>query len=422
MVRHPGNEAVLQRLENLEQQLTRLDKTFNCRQDDGTESFPPDSELFKVTSCYPVSACLSSHIEAVKKSMLPKAFGQPKLQHVGNCRWLSGDNKIPSRYLGGLPSVSKLNYLVDLYFEYANHFFPCVDEVDLKRRLSQLLGDYSNDARESPYQFTEPSTFLMLVYMILAVATTLDPSTYHRRIVSPGWKYLLLAEELLGQDQFSLRNGSDLDFVCYQTLKAVYMIYTERTTAAYRSIGVAVQLAFTIGLNNESTWTRLTENEKLARRTLWWTIFYVDRRIAQKCWKPYLIRENEVMVDDDFHDTRTTTSDVIQDVTLSPGVTETSSITHYISTTISWARLWTMVWDTLFALRQPVHDSAAASEKIDILDVRILHAQRNVHNNLSWNSSRVLEYVSAGESEAQIRSRLVVHVVSCRTPSLRNGI
>jgi hypothetical protein len=413
VARLPASEAVLRRIENLEQQLTHMDKGFNCRENNSRDSITPDTELFDITSCYPVSACLASHIEAVKASMLPNGFGRPEIQRVGNCQWLSSNSKTPPRYLRGLPSVSELNYLVDLYFEYINHFFPCVDQDNLKRRLSRLLKDYSKDAKESPCLFIEPSTFLMLVYIILAVAKTLDPSSHQNHVVSPGWQYLLLAEELLGQDQFLLSNGADIDLVCYQTLKAVYMIHTERTTAAYRSIGVAVQLAFTIGLNNETTWTTCNENEKIARRTLWWTIFYVDRRIAQKCWKPYLIRENEFMVNDDSHDMRIHKTDVTQDVALGPGVTETNMTKQYICTNVRWARLWSMVWDTLFALRQPTHNSAAASEKIDILDVRILHAQGNVHNNLHWDSSKVSEYASSGESEAQTRSRLVVYVVSC---------
>ena len=105
----------------------------------------------------------------------------------------------------------------------------------------------------------------------------------------------------------------------------------------------------------------------------------MDRRVAQKCWKPYLIRETDVLV----------------------GQVDKE---QYIHTAVDWARLWTLIWDSMFALGavKPIQ-----MEQIEVIDAKILHAQRHTHQTLQWNTSLLPEYL---EPETQIRSRLAVFV------------
>lgn len=349
-----SDNSVVDRLNNLEEQVGHMRQTLLV------ESVPWNVEIF--TPDEQILASLSSHINAVKRSFL---------MHVPTAR--NQDREMVSlEDLRGLPATSRLNHLMNLYFDHMHAFFPCIDEDEFKEALSQFAKDRSISR-----------TFYMLVCMILAVATYLDPRTHPTATTScpPGWNYFLMAEK-----EFSSNVNTRL--IQYYTVKAIYLIHIERLTPSYREIGTAVQLAFSLGLHDESTWT-CSENQKSTRRSLWWTIYYLDRRIAQKCWKPYLIRENEVLV--------------------SPVDSE-----QYLYTAVHWARLWSIVWDSMFALGAT---KPLPMEQIEVLDAQILHAQRQVCESLQWSTFRSSDYI---EPETHTRSRLVIFVV--RVPLLCGGL
>lgn len=371
---------------------------------------PVDTEIFEVASDQTAIASLSSHINALKKSLLPNAHRMQQPPSLPHTPLQSERETGKARYLRDLPSAPQTESLINLYFDHMNSFFPCIDDVAFRKRLSQIEAEQVLEG-DRICLLVKPASrsFLLLMCLVLAVATYLDPSSHQGKgTTAPGWRYFLMAEDISGKDHCLRDVGMDLDLVRYHTVKAMYMIHVERLTAASHSIGTAVQLAFNIGLNDESTWNNCSETEKCARRLLWWTIFYMDRRVAQKCWKPYLIREIEVQVEDMDGTESVPFSDVFEIETCSE-MEWKLLINRYVQTQISWGRLWALVWDSMFAACAPKGD--ARTEEIEILDVRILHAQRQTHESLRWETSLLPNYMAAGETEAQIRSRLVAYVV-----------
>jgi hypothetical protein len=376
---------------------------------------PVDTEIFEVASNQTAVASLSSHINALKRLLLPMAYGS---QSSPALPYASETEPGRANYLRNLPSVPRIQSLTRLYFEHLNNFFPCLDDAQFQERLARIEVDQVVSEGDRLCLVVQPSSrsFVMSMCMVLAVATYLDPSSHQGQDnnTAPGWRYVRMAEEIARRDHNSSGRsvGIDLDLVRYHTVRAMYMIHVERLTAAAHAIGTATQLAFNAGLNDESTWgSDCSDTDRCARRLLWWTIFYMDRRVAQKCWKPYLIRENEVLVEDVVQMPESPIfSSGVFDVQETYSETEGKVLLHrYVQTAVSWARLWAVVWDTMFAARAPRGESRL--EEIEVLDARLLHAQRQIHESLQWETCLLPSYMAAGETEAHIRSRLVACVV-----------
>ncbi|KAK5328328.1 hypothetical protein LTR93_002113 [Exophiala xenobiotica] len=425
--------AVLERLRTLEQHFRRMDKAlqgrptnemageddnnsdddYNSDSDKNNNCAPVDTEIFEVASNQTAVASLSSHINALKRSLLPMAYG---VQSSPAFPYASETEPGRANYLRNLPSVPRIQSLTRLYFKHLNNFFPCLDDAQFQERLARIEVDQVVSEGDRLCMVVQPSSrsFVMSMCMVLAVATYLDPSSHQGQDnnTAPGWRYVRMAEEMAGRDHHCGRSvGIDLDLVRYHTVRAMYMIHVERLTAAAHAIGTAIQLAFNAGLNDESTWeSDCSDTDRCARRLLWWTIFYMDRRVAQKCWKPYLIRENEVLVEDvvQMPESSTFGSGVFHDQEPYSETEGKVLIHRYVQTAVSWARLWAVVWDTMFAARAPRGESRL--EEIEVLDARLLHAQRQIHESLQWETCLLPSYMAAGETEAHIRSRLVACV------------
>jgi hypothetical protein len=144
-----------------------------------------------------------------------------------------------------------------------------------------------------------------------------------------------------------------------------------------------------------------TSPEKTSRQTLWWTIYFLDRRISQRNGTPYLIRETEVAVEE-FVPKNDSLGDIIHE---DPEKSGTSS---YCQVLVNFSKLWGQIWGTFFA--------AAARkrgdwEEIEITDTRILFIRKQLPSHLTWNTDMVGTYMAMGEGEPQIRRRLALFIV-----------
>jgi len=406
------NEKVLHRLRTLEQQIRRMDEALSNQNADQDDDIPLDTELFDVSSGQSPLTSLSSHINALKKTVMPLASAFPSSPTANRqLRFRNQEEGVRTFSLRNLPSLPRLRYLVSMYFDHMNPFIPCVGCDEFKARLSVILAAQSVGDDNLRVQVTpETRSFLMLMCVILATATYLDPASHPGESRTlPGWRYLLMAEEISGKDHYLRSLDIDLDLVRYHIVKSMYMAHIEGLTAAYRAIGTAVQIACSIGLNDESTWKDMSQSQKIERRLLWWTLFYVDRRVAQKCWKPYLIRENEVNVEE-LENSDTIIMEQAFAIELDVHDGTLLATRRYLHAAAQWARLWAAIWDAMFSARALKGEKR--SEEIEILDARLLHAQRKTDESLQWETRLLPTYIAAGESEARMRSRLVAWLVS----------
>ena len=399
------------RLAELEEQVSRMSKTMVPSPAGCGEPEPDETELFQRCTDQAKVTSLSSHISAVRKT-LPISSGTVEQQSPPSQMKAQYGDRVAPKHLLALPAQSELQSLVDLYFEYMNYFFPCVDEGEFRAQLALACTGRVNHGRSlQETAMSMSSTFLMLLYVVLAIGTCLDPqsqkspsNTVARR------RYLETAYEISRGRQESGNGEANMELVRYQTALAVCLIHIERPTSAYRAVSDAIQQAFVCGLNDESLWSCLTEREARSRRLLWWTVFYLDRRIAQKCWKPYLVRETDIYVDESMGFLVDATNAAVIDVDVPLRAEQSELVDQYALSNIRWAKLWAVMWDTLFSVRAV--RTGATAEDLEVLDARILHAQRQVPPSLQWDTSFAETYAAAAEAEVHTRSRLVVYVVS----------
>lgn len=135
----------------------------------------------------------------------------------------------------------------------------------------------------------------------------------------------------------------DMDLIRYHTLNALYMLDSELLQSASCAISTAVQLAMVARLNDQGLWGDCTPEERQARQRLWWTIYFLDRRIAQRNGTPYIIRNNEIAVDE-FEVLRLTEDAAQTKDSLAKSYSE-----NYLQSLIDFGRLWGQIWDNFYA-------------------------------------------------------------------------
>lgn len=297
-----------------------------------------------------------------------------------------------------LPKPSRLRHLVTVYFGEMESFFTVLDQDDTHKRIFQALDALDYSEYETIIDVdAQNHAIVALLCNMLALGESMDSNGGDKEDSRPGWPTYVRGRKLL--QQCSSSNQIDLDLIRYHTLGALYMLNCDLLQSASQAISIAVQMSMFARLNDQRSWGQCTTLEKEFRQKLWWTIYYLDRRITQRLGTPYLIRDAEVAVED--FESNLTAEDINQDPTTAP-------VTIYYQVLINFSRLWGRIWDTFFAATAR---KSGNLEEMEITDTRILYLRKTLSQHLTWDSDRVSTYVSKGEREPQIRQRLTIFIV-----------
>lgn len=240
-----------------------------------------------------------------------------------------------------LPHPSRLQYLLGVYFCEMDSFFPVLNRKSTEARIFsalQALG-YS-DCNLIVDVDTPHYPVIALLCSILVLGECQDPEikSCDSRL---GWTMYHRGRKLIQHCGSS--RIVDLDIIRYHTLSALYMLDSELLQSASHAISTAVQLAMAARLNDQGLWGELTPEERQSRQRLWWTIYALDRRIAQRSGVPYIIRDSEIAVDE---------FEVLRDTKNSPQTKEalTESYTeNYLQSLVDFSKLWGQIWDNFYA-------------------------------------------------------------------------
>lgn len=292
-----------------------------------------------------------------------------------------------------LPKPTRLWGLVNVFFPEFETYFPCLNQVSIRERLSIILSahSYGHAHHEIVIGSDSCKTIAILLNMLAYAESLTHPvESSKARPVSPNY-----SEGLRLMQHFSQLYDDDIETVIYHITSSAFLLEMSMHHAALQSITHGFQIALQIGLNNQNLWP--TENAELAsRQGLWWTLYFLDKRITQKCGITYFLREEESAVSD------------FSKVTDSLG----SSKYKLLQSLISFSRLWAHIWDGFFSPQAPKADDW---EEAQMMDTRIILSYRQIPSNLRWNSSMVAEYM-CNEGETRIRQRLIVFLVRDAAP------
>jgi hypothetical protein len=308
-----------------------------------------------------------------------------------------------------LPDPQRLRILLDIYFRDLDSFFPFLDQCETESRIYATLKalDYSPEDGYTVEVDYKHHSVIALLCNILGVAESFSSEEGLTEDIRPGWTIFRRGQELT--QCFSSLNVAviDLDRIRYYTLSAEYFMQSEMLQLSSQAISTAIQYAMFARLNEESAWGKCCPEEAEARKKLWWVIYFLDRKIAQRIGCPYLIRDSEVAVSE-FKNGSEYHNEINNDPT---SIREDEA---YMQALIDLARLWSKIWDTFFS-------ATAASKQFqgwresELMETRIVLAYRELSEKLSWDTDfLVTSYISNGEKEPQIRRRLAIFIVSCK--------
>ncbi|OAL18064.1 hypothetical protein AYO22_10986 [Fonsecaea multimorphosa] len=314
---------------------------------------------------------------------------------------------IDATFVLPLPRPRELLSLLQIYFVEHNLFYPCVDRKSFEAKLLKMLIDkgYGRGSRTVSLSATEAS-FGALLCVILALAIFINPQepVYKDDMPLPAhitcsfWHHLALSLSALSQTT----RIHGLDILRFHLLEAMYLVNSERLAESSRTLVTAVDMAIRMGLNRQKTWeVSNNPDHNMERKTLWWSLYYMDRKIAEKCSRPYFIRDTEVDVQE-FSFTQS-----LDDKQGDPAMNLTSRSWElaYLQTLVDWARIWGKIWDTFFAARAP---SLGNVDELEAMDARIEGVRRRLSPEVRWDPSLLELADHSAEHELQIRARLLV--------------
>ena len=361
--------------------------------------------MFAVRKSGPDDVSLSSQVAAMGAYLSRPTSPKPPN---------SGRHIPKSQMLVELPDPPMLQHLLDVYFRDFDCYFPFLQRESTEPRIYTLIRrlGYSSYNRMLLVA-NQDLALIALTCLMLAMAECLDSEHGACDTDSrPGWPMYL--QGFRAVQRFFFTKDIDLDVVRTQCLIAAYLMHSEILRAASHAISVVLQLANDIKLNDQRAWVTETPDEIASRQLLWWTIFFLDRRIAQKASLPYHIRDTEFQVDD-FKNTSSNQQperSSIEPLSIplaQKGRLSTQTVKDYVQVLINLARLWGQIWDTFFAIGVTRKTDWM---EVEIMDTQILNARRQLPSGLTWETSKMTDYALNGEPEPHLRRRLHIYTVS----------
>lgn len=341
-----------------------------------------EADAYDIQESRPRSVSLSSQLLSIRDIVHP----DKKEQENPTLARKALRNKI---FPVELPRPAILWELLDIYFRDLDSFFPFIERSTTNAEIQKTLhclGHSDNqlivDVKSGQY------SIIALLCNMLAIAECFCVSGSCSHEIRPGWSLFLRGAKLV-QHCLS-RKHIDLHLVQYHALSSEYLMQSELLHDASQAISNAAQLAMRARLNEEKLWDSLLEKERQTRRRLWWTIYFLDRKISQRTGSPYGIRDNEVAVSEFSHLSTTRTD-------------------RYMQVLIDLGKLWSLIWDTFFAATAPKPQDW---KEVEIMDTRILIVQRDLASELVWETENLERvYLAQSEPESHIRRRLAVYIV-----------
>lgn len=324
-----------------------------------------DIDVFHAQSPVTSPIAMSSQIDALRKLGCRNYFQQEPLP--------TKDSTTEPDFVTQLPEPTILWKQVAVFLAEFGCYFPCLHEDKVCDQISTALRSlgYDDDCREV-YVNKSQCQIIAFLFNILAYAeaVTQSFSAVGDIIPHPGAEHYFQGVKLM--EHFGKLHGNDLQTTVYHTTATAYLLELGMLQMAYQSISRALQTALCINLNNQSRWPNMTQAEDIAcRQSLWWTIYFLDKRVAQKIGIAYSIRQSECAVREYFEN----------DSSIS-----TQAHHELLQNMISFGQLWAQIWDTFFSsksnltVRKEGNDDAWT--ELQLTDTKIILAYRRLPSRL----------------------------------------
>lgn len=295
-----------------------------------------------------------------------------------------------------LPQLSVLWSEVDDFFQEFPCFFPFLREGEVRKQITTLLKTVDYDTEHCQIMIRSTNCKIAaILFNILAYSEAVmesTPRTGDELLGSsdgpPGSESYCQGLHLM--EYFGQLHDNDIETVIYHSLSASFFFAAEKLQMALDSVSVSLQIARYIELNNPRQWPKNVEDELACRQSLWWTLYFLDKRISQKIGITYGVREDECGAKE-FIDN---------------GEVDYQGHHELLQSMITFSHLWAKIWDSFFSTTV----ERDMREELEVTDTRILLSYRRVPSSLHWKTGELANYLAV-EGEHQIRRRLLVWLV-----------
>jgi hypothetical protein len=291
----------------------------------------------------------------------------------------------------------ELRDAVDVFFELLNPHYPCVCENEFRPQFEAFLSSDPN----YPWKSSDRYQFLALINLIAAESKALrEDSTLSQ--APPGWDEFCHAENIL--HRLSWLGKANLLTIQCLIVKARYLLYIEKGSGAYDTIGRATRLCVQLGLHNQASWTQCSAFEVVMRQRIFWTVFYLERHVSLNNGNPYQLRDSDIRVDlPANHDDKL----LFPNQPLPPPGCITSPCGS-LSASVKWGRLAAELWDEVLG----VHACKQGNEEFVVtLDARIKFAVEQLPPHLQWENIGKEDVRNFDYPFATVRQALILHLV-----------
>ncbi|EXJ90156.1 hypothetical protein A1O3_03225 [Capronia epimyces CBS 606.96] len=265
--------------------------------------------------------------------------------------------------------LASLRKTVDTFFAHLNPHYPCISENAFRPLFEKFL----NNEELQELGYADRQQFVALVNLIQAEIRILSDE-WPTSTRAPAWEEFCRAESILSRLAW-LGNGNIMTIQCL-LVKARYLLYAEKPSGAYDTMGRAVRLSWQLGLHDQQSWSGLSPFEVVMRQRIFWTVFYLERNIALHAGAPYLIRQSDFKVD---------LPPNLDDRLLFPDrplpTPEGCPTDSYLAAASRWGYLTAEIWDTIYAVNAQRPTSA---EFIATMDARIQFTGSRIPPKLQW--------------------------------------
>jgi hypothetical protein len=360
------------------------------------KSLDEETDTFEVNLLGGNSLSLSSQLRAIRGLFIPNSS-------------LSAPTATEFIITVELPTPAQTHHLLGIFFRDFDSFFPMLNRRDIECRIFQALStlEYRENHHTVRVDHSQHSLIAMFAAMI-AIAACLDCNS-SKTADGAELRWVMYHQGCKLIQHVKPLRTSDLDTIRYHVLTATYLMHSENLMLASQALLAAINLATATKLNEQAAWSDCSPAEQLDRQKLWWTMYFLDRRLGQKGGRAYFIRDSEVAVSEFSRELAIlpTLSSLQSQSLLCEG--NSSPSYDYFQVLINLGKIWGLIWDKFFAAAAPCRGEW---QEIEIMDARILLIRHLLPPHLTWNTEMVSEYIVSREQEPLTRRRLTIYVVS----------
>ena len=339
----------------------------------------------------------------------------PPPRRLNNVAYQKGHSEIPPTIIEtSLQPTRDLGRILQCFFDEMEAFYPCIDRGDYYTRVATMFLDgYRSRGLQRQHISLAALTCTMAAIGVYLGGES-QPRDADEDYIKSSQEWFYESQRLLN----SLEPLPDLDLLRLHLLRVLYMTILQRRADLPKAMSAAVDVAFAVGLNDESSWGHLSARERDHRRLLWWTLCFMDCRLALANTRRIKIQHSDFAVSAPT----STALDLFTDPDEHRGFdfkaglqdwpmpsNRTQVWLDYVCFCVQFTQLVLFSWEKVFSLKAT--KGVQNPELLAEAEISLLHLRKSIPASLLWDVLSLPGSLDLGDQDRTFRLKLIVHEV-----------